>query len=321
MRTVIITFLFGLAISAFADEYRSFTDKKGRTIQAIIIKVNKGEKNVTIERDNNKKITVPISVFSEADQDYINAWSPFKKEAASEVSNTELNANQTTLSKDQVKDIGARYIKMLEKYHTHPKKSFFCKPLADHISTNSSPGGVAYRSPFKDIEQIRLDDYSEKYFSFEITYTSKETGYNNSSNITETNWRPDLVWALLAPDGQIKYESAFYPHPVEELVILLARASSPRTHYRLPIPIIYTSTMTEQFTELLQDCGAPSFSMEDDSFRFSNLKKKEENALEVVIDWLIENGTNIDTTEPKVYYPKDAFEQLEPILIKIKREL
>jgi GH43 family beta-xylosidase len=76
MSKFIIILIFGISSTALADEYRSFSDKDGRTIKAKVLKVNTQAKKVTMERDNKKETTVPIRVFSETDQEYINAWSP-----------------------------------------------------------------------------------------------------------------------------------------------------------------------------------------------------------------------------------------------------
>jgi hypothetical protein len=61
-------------VSVLAGEYRTFTDVKGRKIQAKIIKVDSRAGKLTLERDNRKKATVPVNVFSESDQIYIHEW-------------------------------------------------------------------------------------------------------------------------------------------------------------------------------------------------------------------------------------------------------
>jgi hypothetical protein len=49
--------------------YREFTDSRGRVVQARVLRIS-GDK-VTIERRDGKQFTVPISTFSQADQDFI----------------------------------------------------------------------------------------------------------------------------------------------------------------------------------------------------------------------------------------------------------
>jgi hypothetical protein len=51
------------------DEYREFKDQRGRTVVARV--VGTGDDSVTIERRDGRRFTVDVSVFSEADQDFI----------------------------------------------------------------------------------------------------------------------------------------------------------------------------------------------------------------------------------------------------------
>lgn len=61
-----------LAYGAPSSEFRTFTDVKGRQMEAKITRVS-GE-DVYIERSDGLNSKVDISVFSEADQAYINKW-------------------------------------------------------------------------------------------------------------------------------------------------------------------------------------------------------------------------------------------------------
>lgn len=53
---------------------RTFTDTKGRAMEAEVVSVN-GVK-VTIKRADGRTFSVPATTFSQADQDYIKAWKP-----------------------------------------------------------------------------------------------------------------------------------------------------------------------------------------------------------------------------------------------------
>lgn len=66
--------VLGLCFGGYADEYRVFTDREGRIIKAKVIKFNPRSKKVTVERDDRRRITVPASIFSDADQAYIGEW-------------------------------------------------------------------------------------------------------------------------------------------------------------------------------------------------------------------------------------------------------
>ena len=76
------SFVFAaIILSAFAEvlcfaqksgepsKYREFKDQRGRTVLARVVKISDGE--VTIQRKDDRKFTIEISVLSQADQDYI----------------------------------------------------------------------------------------------------------------------------------------------------------------------------------------------------------------------------------------------------------
>lgn len=57
-----------------AKQYRDFMDTKGRTIRGCIVAYDGRSKTVTFERENKRISKVPISIFSDADQNYIKEW-------------------------------------------------------------------------------------------------------------------------------------------------------------------------------------------------------------------------------------------------------
>lgn len=61
-----------------SEQYRDFTSADGKTIRGAVKGYDARTKSVTIERDNRKTATVPVSVFSEADQAYILEWDAAK---------------------------------------------------------------------------------------------------------------------------------------------------------------------------------------------------------------------------------------------------
>ena len=66
--------VLGLCAFGRAEEYRVFTDKQGRLSEARIIKVDPRTDKVTVERNDHRRVTVPSSTFSAADQEYIKEW-------------------------------------------------------------------------------------------------------------------------------------------------------------------------------------------------------------------------------------------------------
>ncbi len=64
-----LTFFYHVA---FSSEFRKFTDVKGRQMEAKITHVS--GKDIYIERSDGLNTRVDVSVFSEADQEYIKQW-------------------------------------------------------------------------------------------------------------------------------------------------------------------------------------------------------------------------------------------------------
>jgi len=64
----------GAQASLATVEYRTFTDTKGRAIEACIVRYDAAKKKVTLRCKNKGVKTVPANIFSEADQAYIASW-------------------------------------------------------------------------------------------------------------------------------------------------------------------------------------------------------------------------------------------------------
>ena len=54
-----------------ASEYRDFLSADGKTMRGRVLRFDTRANEVTIERDNKKVFTVPVTVFSKEDQGYI----------------------------------------------------------------------------------------------------------------------------------------------------------------------------------------------------------------------------------------------------------
>ncbi|QBG47883.1 hypothetical protein EGM51_10925 [Verrucomicrobia bacterium S94] len=86
-----------LATGVIADGYRDFMSADGKAIRGRILSFDNRRDAVTIERDNRRKATVPVSVFSEADQVYIREWGlleGFRSESAFRVTCSKKKTNQ-----------------------------------------------------------------------------------------------------------------------------------------------------------------------------------------------------------------------------------
>lgn len=75
MKHLLLICLFvGATGAQAANQYREFTSRDGKTIRGCITAYDATREVVSIERDNRRTATVPISVFSETDQAYIRDW-------------------------------------------------------------------------------------------------------------------------------------------------------------------------------------------------------------------------------------------------------
>src|SRR5690606_24178252 len=71
-----------LTMLVSAVHARTFTDATGRTLEAEIVEYSGGD-SVTIRRDDGQQFTLPLDRLSTADQEYIRAWKPAERTAAS----------------------------------------------------------------------------------------------------------------------------------------------------------------------------------------------------------------------------------------------
>lgn len=70
----ILSFVLLFSLTSVQGESRTWTDTKGRTMQAELI--GKTPDTVTIRRSDGMEFTVPITTFSTADRGYVVQWSP-----------------------------------------------------------------------------------------------------------------------------------------------------------------------------------------------------------------------------------------------------
>ncbi len=284
MSKFLLIFIFGFSIVAHAVEYRSFTDKEGREIKAKIIKVNKGAKKVTLERENKKKATVAINIFSEADQKYIEAWSPFNKDEEKKTGESE--SNQATLSKAYMREIAENYLLIIgnpKKEVAEEHRDYFMPIVKSErgrtlIIKNGKEGTLSRTGKIKAIQ-------------------------GNNVLITITDNLFDLGYLQLTDDGKFKYDGIFCPHPIHEAFLeyeglesLAEIAVSPkfdRLKHEKP-----------RFTRLCK-LGIPTF---DYSLDLNPNRKARE--LKKIKEWLLDHGKDWDNSDPKTPLPEDVFDIL-----------
>ncbi len=100
-----VLILFGILFvlnAGAATQYRDFMDSQGRSIRGRVLRYDAKKRAVTMERDNKKVVTVPLSIFSDKDQEYVLAWE-FNKVFLSE------SSFKITAKRKEVKDKDESY--------------------------------------------------------------------------------------------------------------------------------------------------------------------------------------------------------------------
>ena len=100
VRALFLLVMLGAGVVG-AAEYRDFMDTQGRAIRGRVLKYDARSKKVTIERDNKQSTTVPIAIFSEADQNYIIEWNAAKGFTSSSLLKISCNDQQIEKRKEK----------------------------------------------------------------------------------------------------------------------------------------------------------------------------------------------------------------------------
>lgn len=75
LSVIILFFILANVVTICAGEYRVFTDKNGREIEAKIMHMDLKGTKITVQRKGSRKsTTVPVTVFNDETQAYIKSW-------------------------------------------------------------------------------------------------------------------------------------------------------------------------------------------------------------------------------------------------------
>ena len=74
MRALVVALFILSGFSALGDEFRDFMSTDGKSMRGQVLRIDAVKKTVTIKRDNGRSATVPMAVFSAADQQYFKEW-------------------------------------------------------------------------------------------------------------------------------------------------------------------------------------------------------------------------------------------------------
>lgn len=274
----------GMVFSVWAVTYRDFTDTQGRTIRGRVLKFNFRTKMVTFERENKRLAKVPLSIFSESDQAYIQNIGISNKKPSEP--KKELTLATEFLSKKAIEAIAEQYVEALKKKDLDALDRLFYKSAWDRTeyrwkSSNSS-------GSLEDVDM------------------GKVVG-NNIHVIAAGAGSTDLGmagWLQLTPDGKIKYCPLIAPHPVEKAYLQVARL-----FHSLDQADSTTQRTVGLWMGKLNETGIPMFGLRSDMTR-----REKKEALEEIRDWLIENGATYDNTEPKLFLPSKQMKLIERAL-------
>jgi hypothetical protein len=99
-------------------------------------------------------------------------------------------------------------------------------------------------------------------------------------------------WLQITPEGQIKYTPLLFKHPIYN-----AFSSLRYLHNDNP-------SWSRTGVKNLSEAGIPLF-----DYKVDAPKHVREKSIDEIIDWLIENGSDWDASEPKLYCPEKQFKE------------
>lgn len=302
MRNFLILTIIGISMLTLADDYRSFTDKKGRTIKARIIHVDHDSNKVTLLLENNRKSTVLIDIFSDKDSSYIHTWEPPATEEKS-----------VKLSLADVKEVAEKYER---SWNTEDHAAVASMSLIEEGSPSSLDFQLFQhnrRAYLKKVNTGKATDYG-----FHISYTViKEYNEEYSRLPGPRMFAGPSGWCLLAPDGKIKYDPIFKQHPIESICIAIKYTLADHSNASgTGAPPDYFMTSKYKIRDSLKEAGLTEYNV-----GLLDNREEAKNEVKRLIEWLEENGDKFDTSEPKVFYPTDLFDDLKNQLKRDKRKL
>ena len=269
LKAWIVVAVFLWAGVVFSSPYHSFKNTQGKIIRAQIIQYDAQNERVRLRLKNGKKAWVDLSVLSESDQEFIKHWKKGKSPRGS------------FLPEERVRAIAQKYIESLGTGVESQKiwKQLFKRRYAkDPLYKDYSEGHPFVGHPEK-IKILQVEGLNVK-IQFE-----DQTG-----------------WLQLLPDGTIKYDPLFFPHPLVGLTRYMETLMEPTRCTRL----------RGYLTPFLRrkQLGASCFDFD------SSPDINRETLMKQFYDWFVATGGDWDSSEPKLRLPEEWFEELSEELKK-----
>ncbi len=276
MKKIISCVIIALVFSstALSSEYREFTNQDEKSIHARIVQYDAEGERVLLELQNHKKSWVQISDLSEEDQAYIQQYIQVKAKVEPEPIKE--------LSKKELRAIGEQYIKAWESGDIESFKALFLQP--EKIKSDKF---MQYK---EIINKFDIDKVGDNYIILEAR-RKKDKIWLHYTDHTMSDW--DERWLLFTPDGKIKYDSIILKHPIH-----IALES---------VPVLLTSDnekLENRIYESLEQMGIPMFELD----LSANARKRLQSLLKMR-QWLLKEGDKWDSSEPKVFFPKQLLRE------------
>lgn len=189
---VFFVLLVTTACSVHADtQYRDFTSADGKTIRGRIRTYNESKKVVTIERDNRRTATVPITVFSESDQAYILEWDASKGFSSKNL--LKISCNDKVVEKRKEKELEDIHytegdvVKDFEKTVTTFERIAYEIQLQNTNKSELKGIRMEYRIYYEQSEMVweKKPELKQKHFSGEMAIPALP-GQSKTMVVTES---------------------------------------------------------------------------------------------------------------------------------------
>ena len=302
MKFMILICIISFAMAAKADEFRTFTNLEGKTIEARILQYDTKGERVQLELQNQKKAWIEIGSLSEEDQIYIK--DSYEK-STSDTDNDIAAGKITALSNKEMRDIGEAYIEAILNKDYAAWSSLMLNTEGvnkEHFMNFYAPKDWRYDKHYRDygaswlIERMKIRKIRHNYIILKI---------NTEAEDREEEWNIALQ---LLPDGKIKYDNLFLRHPAiiaKVCVVHLYHCHGRERLEQMRMPDAWRNTHLNPYADMLKQSGVPLFGYNKDASWDEAIE-----SLDHIKNWLINHFEEWDSGEPELFLPRDVIASL-----------
>jgi hypothetical protein len=121
-------------------------------------------------------------------------------------------------------------------------------------------------------------------------------------------------WLLLTPDGKIKYDSILLKHPIEIALKSIPVLYDRGERYQWAAVSSNSNALSDKTYLSFESMGIPMFGLD----LTASPDEIDESLLQIT-EWLINEGDKWDSTEPKVFFPKQWLHEFKKLKGVIKQ--